>query len=62
MGAIQLDLFEEWDELGLMKKELEQMQDSLDRQRKAQFAKIHQISKELIELKEEMHKLRFRLP
>jgi hypothetical protein len=62
MLQYQYELFEEIpDELGLMHKEIESMRLSLDKQRKSLFAKDMAKGKDLIELKEEIHKLRFEL-
>jgi predicted RNA-binding Zn ribbon-like protein len=55
---VQLDLFENNDELSLMKKEMALIADSNRRNHKAQFAHINNISKEIIKLREELDRLR----
>ncbi len=60
MNALQLELFEPNDEISLLHREIAQMRISLDKQRKSQFAKINDLSKELIALKEELYKIKFR--
>lgn len=54
MNAIQLDLFEPNDEASLLKRELHQMKDSQRRNNKAMFAKIHDLGKVVIGLREEL--------
>lgn len=58
MIPVQFDMFEENDELSLLKKELSDMRDSFRRQSKAQFAMLNNIGKTLIECKEEIHNAR----
>ena len=58
MNAIQLDLFEPNDEQSLLRREINLMKDSQNRQRKAMFAKLHDLGKEIIGLKEEIERTR----
>jgi hypothetical protein len=53
----QLDLFEN-DEISLLKKKIEELEDKLDRQRKSQFAKIGANTKDILELKADMELLK----
>jgi Mg2+ and Co2+ transporter CorA len=53
----QLDLFDN-DEISLLKKKIEELEDKLDRQRKSQFAKIGENTKDILELKTDMEILK----
>lgn len=53
MLALQLDLFEQNDSESLIMRELQQIQSSLDRRTRAQFRMISDLSKLILELKEE---------
>jgi hypothetical protein len=55
---VQLDLFEANDEISLLKKEMLLIADSNRRNHKAQFARIGDLSKEIIKLHNEMDRLR----
>jgi hypothetical protein len=55
---IQLDFFEEYDDLSIMKKQMEEMQLSLDKQRRCQFSMLSSLGKELIKIREEMDRIR----
>jgi len=55
--VIQLDFFEETD-VSILKSEILQLKKALDRQRKSQFAKIGENTKEIMELKEDMEMLK----
>jgi len=62
MIQLQYDLFQEIpDELTELKQIVSEMKAGQDRQRKAMFAKIGASGKELIEMKEELHRLRFEI-
>lgn len=50
---IQLDFFEET-EISILKAEINELKEKLDRQRKSQFAKIGANTKEILELKADM--------
>ncbi len=55
---VQLDLFENSDELSLLRKELEVIQDSNRRCHKSQFAKISGVGKGVLDLREEMDRVK----
>lgn len=57
--AVQLELFCDNSEESILRRRVDAMQESLDKQRKRQFAMINNLSKELITVKEELHQLRF---
>lgn len=60
MIQLQYDLFEEIpDELTELRQIVIEMKSGNERQRKALFAKVGASGKELIEMKEELHQLRF---
>ena len=58
MNAIQLELFEPNDETALLRREINQIKDSQNRQRKAFFAKLNDLGKEIIGLREEIERNR----
>ena len=58
MNAIQLELFESNDETALLRREISQIKDSQNRQRKAFFAKLNDLGKEIIECREEIERNR----
>ena len=58
MIPLQFDLFEENDELTLLRHELVELKKSCDKQRKAQFAKLSEIAKDYISLREELYETR----
>jgi len=53
----QLDFFEET-EISILKAEILELKKALDRQRKSQFAKIGENTKEILELKADMELLK----
>jgi hypothetical protein len=56
---VQLDLFEEeLTDVGLLRKQVETLNDRLDRQRKSLFAKHAELMKLVIKQSEEMDRLR----
>lgn len=57
MSLIQLDFFEET-EISILKAEIVELKKALDRQRKSQFAKIGENTKEILELKADMELLK----
>lgn len=57
MALVQLDFWEQT-ETSIMKAEIAELKDKLDRQRKSQFAKIGECKKEIMELKEDMEILK----
>ena len=57
MALVQLDFWEQT-ETSIMKAEISELKDKLDRQRKSQFAKIGECKKEIMELKEDMEILK----
>lgn len=60
MIQLQYDLFTELpDEMSELRQVVAEMKSSQDRQRKALFAKVSAGSKELIEMMEEVHRLKF---
>lgn len=58
MISLQLDLFESNEDSSLIMRELKNIQDALDRRTRAQFKLINDMSKIVIQLKEENHELR----
>ena len=58
MTAIHLELFESNDETSILRREINQLKDSQNRQRKSMFAKLHDLGKEIIGLKEEVERSR----
>lgn len=62
MIELQFDLFEEIpSELEILRKEVAILKESQDKQRRALFAKQHEQMKLVIELKEELHRVKFEL-
>lgn len=60
--SLQFDLFEpELDEFDLLRADVKSCKDSQDKLRKGLFARHHDMSKLVIELKEEIHALRHQL-
>lgn len=55
--AIQMDLFEDTSELGLIQKRIDEIQDSMNRTRKAEFAKLNDMGKLCLSLKDKVEKL-----
>jgi hypothetical protein len=57
-ALIQLDLFEDNDELSLLKRNISDIKKSSDAKGRKQFYMLHEMGKEIISLKEEVYKLR----
>jgi hypothetical protein len=55
--SMQLDFFESTDEISVMKKTIEEMKDSLDKQRRRQFSMINGFGEELFKLKAEIDRM-----
>ena len=58
MQPIQLDLFEEYDELTLLRKELAQVRESGEKVRKGLFARHNELSKMYLDLKQDQENIR----
>lgn len=58
--AVQLDLFEEFSEVDLLRKELADVKQRSENVRRGIFARHNQLSKLFIELKDEIDKLKTR--
>ena len=62
MIELQFDLFEEQpSELDLLRKDCNELKLQLDKYRKSMFARIGVSGKELIQMQEELYKIRFEL-
>jgi uncharacterized protein YdcH (DUF465 family) len=58
MTALQLDLFIPYDENTLLRQEISDIKESMNKQRKSLFAKHNDLAKMIIELKEEVYALK----
>lgn len=61
MNAIQLEMFEENDEITLLKKEIAFLNEDINTLRRSQFARLSALGKEIIDLKQEIYSLKFTL-
>jgi len=55
---VQLDLFEEYDEVSLLKKEISALEETMHNVRKGLFKRHNELVKEIIKLTEEIDRMR----
>lgn len=56
--AVQLDFFQEYSEVELLRMEMKQVKESTDKVRKSLFARLNMMAKEQVALKDELEKIK----